>query len=524
MSSRQLTSLIGLQVLSRGVTFVLNQALFRLASPRAFGTAAIQFELISSTILFISREGVRNSLLRVKRAQDGSWNAGNLSFLPLAIGAPLALATSFVYARLAAQETRSQAGFYGGIGVYALAAMMELWCEPMHNQAMSEMKTHVRVRAEGMGITMKTFVTFIVLLYDSKAQLDGDLALIAFAMGQLAYSLCLLVVYLSHYGLSALLPASASDSAKIEDGIFRLSLTMTGQSVIKHFLTEGDKLVLASFSPLRDQGGYAIAVNYGSLVARIIFQPIEETSRISFSRMLAPPVHKEALQTASQALITLLSIQISLSLILLVFGTAYLPIVLPVLLPRQYLFTSAPHVLSAWVWYIPVLALNGGLEAFISSVSTPRDLNRQSWWMAGFSVIYIGAAVQLYGWHFGDSSLVYANIINLSARIVYAVFFVSAFFSAYNARSVLAWRNTLPGYSLSTACCVSWAVVRQSARRLDIPGTVARSGAGISVLMNKNVLVHVATGGVFGVLCLGVWWYTEGRQHLALSRARPKTE
>lgn len=144
--------------------------------------------------------------------------------------------------------------------------------------------------------------------------------------------------------------------------------------------------------------------------------------------------------------------------------------------------------------------------------------------MAGFSVIYIGAAVQLYGWHFGDSSLVYANIINLSARIVYAVFFVSAFFSANNARSVLAWRNALPGYSLSTACCVSWAVVRQSARRLDIPGTVARSGAGISVLMNKNVLVHVATGGVFGVLCLGVWWYTEGRQHLALSRARPKTE
>jgi oligosaccharide translocation protein RFT1 len=134
MSSRQLTYLIGLQALSRGVTFFLNQALFRLASPRAFGTAAIQFELISSTILFLSREGVRNALLRVKRAEDGSWNAGNLSFLPLAIGVPLSLATSFGYARLATQETKSQSGFYRGIGIYALAAVMELWCEPMHNQ------------------------------------------------------------------------------------------------------------------------------------------------------------------------------------------------------------------------------------------------------------------------------------------------------------------------------------------------------------------------------------------------------
>jgi oligosaccharide translocation protein RFT1 len=67
-----------------------------------------------------------------------------------------------------------------------------------------------------------------------------------------------------------------------------------------------------------------------------------------------------------------------MSIILLVFGTAYTPIVLHLLLPQQYLSTSAPKVLSAWVWYIPVLAFNGGLEAFLSSVATPNDLNKQS--------------------------------------------------------------------------------------------------------------------------------------------------
>lgn len=40
-------------------------------------------------------------------------------------------------------------------------------------------------------------------------------------------------------------------------------MTMTLQSAVKHFLTEGDKLIISWFSPLHDQGGYAIATNYG---------------------------------------------------------------------------------------------------------------------------------------------------------------------------------------------------------------------------------------------------------------------
>ncbi|EEB87561.1 hypothetical protein MPER_15048, partial [Moniliophthora perniciosa FA553] len=166
---------------------------------------------------------------------------------------------------------------------------------------------------------------------------------------------------------------------------------MTSQSVVKHFLTEGDKFVLSWFNPLEDQGGYAVAVNYGSLIARIVFQPIEETLRLYFSRTL--PAKK---QEAARTLIALLNIQIS---------------------------TSAPRILSAWIWYIPVLAINGGLEAFLSSAADKRQLNRQSRWMIVFSTIYISSAIALYKQGFGDVSLVYANIINLSARIIYVLIF-----------------------------------------------------------------------------------------------------
>ena len=129
------SSLMALQLISRLFTFALNQALFRLASPSAFGAAAIHFELILSTILFLSREGVRNALLRV--GQDVSADARirrmNLSFLPIGLGIPLALATSVAYARYASGEMKRQPYFEEAILIYAVAAMAELLSEPLYN-------------------------------------------------------------------------------------------------------------------------------------------------------------------------------------------------------------------------------------------------------------------------------------------------------------------------------------------------------------------------------------------------------
>lgn len=44
---------------------------------------------------------------------------------------------------------------------------------------------------------------------------------------------------------------------------------MTMQSVFKHILTEGDKFLVSHISALEDQGGYALANNYGERYKRI---------------------------------------------------------------------------------------------------------------------------------------------------------------------------------------------------------------------------------------------------------------
>ena len=71
---------------------------------------------------------------------------------------------------------------------------------------MSEFRTDIRVKAEGLGVTGKTVVTFLVLYYDSKQGSNGDLALLAFALGQLSYSVCVLLKYINSYGMQSLRP------------------------------------------------------------------------------------------------------------------------------------------------------------------------------------------------------------------------------------------------------------------------------------------------------------------------------
>lgn len=74
---------------------------------------------------------------------------------------------------------------------------------------MVDLKTNVRVHAEGLGITAKSILTFLILLYDSREG-SGDFALVAFAMGQLAYSVVMFFTYTVSFGWGVIQPKKPS--------------------------------------------------------------------------------------------------------------------------------------------------------------------------------------------------------------------------------------------------------------------------------------------------------------------------
>lgn len=229
----------------------------------------------------------------------------------------------------------------------------------------------------------------------------------------------------------------------------------------------------------------------------------------------------------------------------MIFGSAYLPFVLPLVLPPKYLATSAGSVLGAWVYLIPWLSLNGSLEAFLSSAAGAGEVRRQSKsvffsfalrprmivmlmhirrWMFAFSVVYISTAVFLYRLGWGDVSLIYANCVNLSARVAYCLAFAVQFFDtppsspatssqpAPNtaARSKFSVKRSLPPLPFLVASAASAVLIRVSASRLNVASALANGGK--YVVLQRNVLTHVAVGAGLGLMCVGVWWGTSGRK------------
>ncbi|KAI0301226.1 Rft-1-domain-containing protein [Multifurca ochricompacta] len=478
-----------LQLFSRLFTFVLNQALVRLATPQTFGTATVQFELLLSTTLFLSREGVRTALLRQQKSVAPDL-VRNISLLPAYVGVPIAFALAVLYSATSVPAVRAQPYFHLSVSVYALAAAIELAAEPLYIRAQNELRVDVRVRAEGAAVFSKTLVTFVGLAF-----MSHEWALMAFAAGQAAYALATFTIFwkydgrLTRYILRRVIldEHGHKRNAYFDTELLHLSRAMTAQSVVKHFLTEGDKFLISRLSPLADQGGYAVASNYGSLIARIVFQPIEESSRIFFSKSLtarssSKENDKDALDTAAHLLSTVLLLFTHFLLLLVTFGPPYLSLATSLVLPPRYLQTSAPNILRAYRFYLPAMAYNGILEAFFAS----------SRMMAGASVSLVVTAIA--GSRFlemGDTALVWANTVSMAVRALYAWGFVRRYCASRGRPALIGWNALLPPFKVvlvfaAAAVCTRWSAA-------------ANSNVRLSVTSQKG---HIAMGGVCLVACL----------------------
>ena len=73
---------------------------------------------------------------------------------------------------------------------------------------MTGLDTKIRLRAEGAAVAGKSIVTFLVMFLDPhRDDPKKQWALLAFAVGQVFFSICVLGVYLRHFCLSYLKPS-----------------------------------------------------------------------------------------------------------------------------------------------------------------------------------------------------------------------------------------------------------------------------------------------------------------------------
>jgi len=524
--------LIILQIASRAITFVANQLLLRFLTAQLLGVSA-QLEVFYLSVLFFARESLRVAVQRQGTRDEGDEKEGekkkegaqlasvtdsqsvvNIAHISLVLGLVSSLGLGWAYLRYVDAATASTPYLDTALRIYGIAALVELLSEPAFVVLQHRLRFGPRAAAESIATFLRCLITFVAANWGWRQSLD--LGVLPFALGQLAYGFGLLAVY-TWYGAGlakaegfSLFPRSVQQGQQNRKGYalgyfftptLQLASSLMSQSLVKHVLTQGDTFLVSILSDPRSQGIYALANNYGSLLARLVFQPIEESSRNYFSKLLSSPspqgdVDAEKkkggegikttapVQKARTDLQAVLRFYVLLSIIVVSIGPYAAPLLVQIVAGPRWSGSGAGAVLARYCLYIPLLAINGVAEAFVSSVATKSEVHRQSLWMGLFSLAFaVAGFVSLRVLDLGAAGLVYANAINMLCRIVWSSAFISAYFRRNGV--VFGWSELVPRglVLLVLGTAVFW-------------GTLARAGIAVgevsSHVFQDLVIVGVA--------------------------------
>lgn len=535
--------LIFTQVASRGLTFVGNQVVLRYVSPTLLGIA-VQLEVLSTMVLYSSRESLRVALQRQPAvlhdsdAKEQSKNAVqsqyqssiNLSYLAIALGLLVSLVSGSWYFQSADPEALNSPYYTDAFYIYSAATLIELFAEPFFIVIQQGALFSQRARAETSGAIARTACACATALIGKQQGLTPSI--LPFAVGQLAYSIVLFALYFQAANSSAqqvafsLIPRTMRTGPDYMLSLFKrpivsLATTMYVQSIFKVLLSEGDHIIMGFLASLADQGAFALVHNYGGLLARLIFQPIEESSRNIFGRLLSAPEPQtqtpEAINSTSKPqpsktnskqpepkpttstnttkalthLSTTLRLYLLLTLPLLSLIPPLIPSLAPLLLSSHWRNPATTSLLATYIYYIPFLAVNGILDAFVTSVAAPADIRRQSVAMAGITGVYgvvawglvsgLGGAGTSHGDEGmgGSEALIWAGMVNMSLRILWSIIYIRRWVTEKTGRDVFTsfWRSCTPQLNTVVVAAIVGGVLQS---QYGIGATTRMSARGAS--------------------------------------------
>lgn len=185
-SAKGASYLILLQISSRAFTFLINQIILRYSTPERLGLST-QLELYVITVLYFARESVR---VAVQRQASQPQVVVNLSYISILLGFPLSLGLGWAWLQ---RDLPAIPYVKEAVLVCGVAALVELLSEPAFVIAQQRLLYGIRASAETTATVLSCLVRLAVIVGSTRAGVD--LGVNAFAAGQLAYAVTLLVMY-----------------------------------------------------------------------------------------------------------------------------------------------------------------------------------------------------------------------------------------------------------------------------------------------------------------------------------------
>ncbi|CAN9511676.1 unnamed protein product [Ophioblennius macclurei] len=504
-----------LQVMFRLLTFLLNAFTLRFVSKELIGVVNVRLTLLYSTLVFLSREAFRRACLSGESGTNRSWRQViNLLWLTLPLGVLWASLLVCVWLWFLEVPDARTIPYYGpAVVLFAFAGVQELLAEPLWVLAQAHMFVRLKVVAESLAMIAKCSITVVLVVF------AREWGLYIFSAAHLAYTgflvLCYAVYFIRFLGSKEsakkkfplcrardLLPSRTDGELWIDWTLARLTWSFFKQSFLKQILTEGERYVMTFLNVLSfgDQGVYDIVNNLGSMVARFVFLPIEESFYIFFAKVLqrgrdVESQKKEDVAIAAEVLECLLKLVLVIGLIITVFGYAYSHLALDIYGGSLLSSGTGPRLLQCYSCYVLLLAVNGVSECFVFAAMSQEEVDKYNLVMLALSVSFLFLSYVLTWWA-GSVGFIMANCLNMGLRIFHSLLYIHHYFRSSKWKPL---RGLLPSPLLLLALAVSGVVtaVSETAFCCD-SGWMLR-------------LVHIGVGAVCLFCVLLAVFFTETR-------------
>ncbi|XP_071375133.1 man(5)GlcNAc(2)-PP-dolichol translocation protein RFT1 [Centroberyx affinis] len=438
-----------LQVMFRVLTFLLNAFTLRFVSKELIGVVNVRLTLLYSTLVFLSREAFRRACLSGGSGTGHNWRQViNLLWLTLPLGVVWASLLVCVWLWLLEVPDPQTIPHYGpAVGMFALAAVQELLAEPLWVLAQAHMFVRLKVVAESLAMIAKCLITVVLVVS------APEWGLYIFSAAQLVYTgflvLCYAAYFLRFLGSEAaaktsfplqhvgeLLICRADGEPLIDWTLARLTWSFFKQSFLKQILTEGERYVMTFLNVLSfgDQGVYDIVNNLGSMVARFIFLPIEESFYVFFAKVLergrdVRSQKQEEVAIVAEVLESLLKLVLVIGLIITVFGYAYSHLALDIYGGSLLSSGAGPTLLRCYSSYVLLLAVNGVTECFVFAAMSQEEVDKYNLVMLALSVSFLFLSYMLTWWA-GAVGFILANCLNMGLRILHSLLYIHRYFQS----------------------------------------------------------------------------------------------
>ena len=342
-----------MQVIFRISTFLMNAIMLRYLSREILGIMNVRLMLLYSTMLFISREAFRKSCLTQEQNETANGDNSikirlkqmiNLTWVCCIVGLLSSIILYFVWTVWLPQPKGDIIinQYHIATVLISISCIIELIAEPFWILSQRNYFLSLKVIFEGVYLAIRCFLSTLLVVY------FPDHALLMFGVAFLLAAILHLSCYVIYFWKYMSLNNASKTKELLNLGSFKdlmpdlelkplfhhdylnLVITFYKQSMLKQFLTEGERYIMTIFGILTfsQQGVYDVINNLGSLAARFIFLPIEETYYTYFSKVLSRGKNgenqvKENLNEAANSLFLVLKFVSTVGAIILVFGYSY---------------------------------------------------------------------------------------------------------------------------------------------------------------------------------------------------------